>query len=272
MTRPAVALLVMATVLAGCGDGPSAATDDIVVVSGQTATDAPTVAPTPKGGEVGHIAGYVVDDALKPVRGARVQVTSLDLVDITDRNGAFEFIDLAPGAYLLRFNATGHQDAESVLDVKADRFTRAKVILHRIPPPEPRIEVQKFQGFAEVTQTGIILVSGLSECDCTFDLQQEVDDLGATVVEATMEPADNGENGFWVRLVSQECCTTYSSVSLPNPYWVQIDGTAFDQPDLRIYATLWSRPVPEINKEFEVFVSSFYNTDVPAGYSILAPA
>jgi len=269
MTRAWPLLLVLSLVIAGCGDGPSAATDDVVVVSGQTATETPTAVPTPKGGEVGHIAGYVVDDALKPIRGARVQMGSLDLVDITDRNGAFEFVDLVPGSYLLKFNATGHQDAESVLDVKADRFTRAKVILHRIPPPEPRVEVLEFQGYAPVTEARYVLIG---YCECSFDFQENRDGLQAVVIEAAMDPAANGQNGFDMDLGSQSCCAYYASASLPNPLWSQVDGADIQTADVRLRVYPWSDLVPETEKTFEVFVSSFYNMDVPAGYSVVGGA
>src|SRR5690242_11814314 len=131
-----VALLVAATVLSGCSSAPHAPAE--IVVQSQPGPDAPnevrsnaTAAANvdpPKPKTRGHIAGVVVDEAIRPIAGAKVRLPGLDLERTTDRDGAFGFVDLLPGPYYITFNATGYYPAQTVLEVKDDEFTRAKVV------------------------------------------------------------------------------------------------------------------------------------------------
>lgn len=267
------ALLVAATALAGCSDDAKR-TDDVVVLSGATATATPTLeTKAPSGKGLGHIAGFVVDDAIHPIPGATAQLTGLDLKDTTDRNGGFEFVDLPPGKYLLRFNATGHQDAEAVLEVKADRFTRAKVILERIRPPEPYQEVAKFQGFIGFTDVeffgGILFYN-------SHAFAADLNGLRGVIVEATMEPYTGnglgGRNGFDLSIESEECCGSYWRAHLPSPFWAEVPVQSLaGEGNFSLGVNGWSSPLPETNKEYEAFVSLFYHAPPPAGYSVVAP-
>lgn len=268
----AAALLVLAAALAGCSDGGGKATDDVVVLSGATVSATPSLETKAPGGKgLGHIAGFVVDDAIHPVPGAVAALAGLDLKDTTDRNGGFEFVDLPPGKYLVRFNATGHRDAEAVLEVKEDRFTRAKVILERIRPPDPYTEVAKFEGYVSLTDneffSGFLFRSGHSFSADPVGLQ-------GVVVEAVMDPYEGaglgGRNGFDLSIQDEDCCHSYWSAHLPSPFWAEVpvqsmDGTG----NYTLSVSAWSSPLPETNKSYEAFVSLFYNAPPPAGYALI---
>src|ERR1041385_3723032 len=102
----AAAVLVLAAVLAGCSGSPSAPAEVLVQsqpqpgaeeVHSSNGTAAAALAPPPK--TRGHIAGVVVDDAIRPIAGAKVKLPGMDLAPTTDRDGAFGFVDLLPGPY-----------------------------------------------------------------------------------------------------------------------------------------------------------------------------
>src|SRR5688500_6733156 len=117
------ALLLLSALLAGCGAAPAAPAEVVIeskpaeeILSDDPAQPVEAVfTPAPK--TRGHIAGVVVDQAIRPIEGARVRLPGLDLERVTDRDGSFGFVDLHPGPYFIQANATGFLDAEAVLHV-----------------------------------------------------------------------------------------------------------------------------------------------------------
>src|SRR5687768_8662219 len=85
-----VALLLSSVVLAGCSDDPAppAASDD-----GTADVEVDEDAKT------GAISGVVVDEAIRPIRNATVQLAGKDVNQTTDEHGQFVFQDLEPGTY-----------------------------------------------------------------------------------------------------------------------------------------------------------------------------
>jgi hypothetical protein len=261
----AVASLLAPLLLAGCGE-PKKDSTDVIILGGQTVTETKTDLPT--GGKgLGHIAGFVVDSAIRTISGATVHLVSLDQHDVTDRTGGFEFIDLKPGSYLLKINATGYERAESYVDVKADKFTRVKVILKQFPPPEPRVEVAEYKGYAEATNVQVARF-----LQSSYSVRLSPDNLTGFVIEATMDENPGGSNGFTVELDSINCCATIHRASAANPFWTQVEPSRLKASSYRLYMAPWSSPVPELQKEFQVFTSAFYGQSIPAGYSVVAGA
>lgn len=267
-----LAAMVGSAVLAGCSQSPNVPAEVVVqsqatdeVHSNGTATAA---APEPK--TRGHIAGVVVDEAIRPIAGARVKLPGLDLVRTTDRDGSFGFVDLRPGPYFITVNATGYYSAQTVLDVKEDEFTRAKVILTAIPPPEPYHVTQSFDGFADVVADSQFLTFGFTCSSCVFDFYVDRPGLRALVLEATAEGPVTGD-GFehWLYGDNESYGSGLSSGSSGVPMRVELrdgdlgDGDHFS---LEVYPTAF--PAPETSKRFQVFATAFYNQPPPTGWSL----
>lgn len=267
-------LLLLAFVLAGCSEGPPSSAE-IVVESKppeEVRSDEATAAVfTPAAKTRGHIAGVVVDEAIRPIEGARVRLPGMDLERPTDRDGSFGFVDLHPGPYFVTVEAEGYRAAEAVLEVREEEFTRAKVILTAIPPPDPYKVTQSFEGFAEVTDTGLF-VTGLA-CDrCDFDLYIDRPGLQTVVLEAVMDGATEGSS-FEYDLGTYECCDSYAYGSSSNPLVAIVKaedlGNGTDD-RFRVGMYPMSFPAPEASKRFEVFVTAFYNEAAPTGWSFVA--
>jgi hypothetical protein len=173
---------------------------------------------------------------------------------------------LKPGSYLLKINATGYERAESYVDVKADKFTRVKVILKPIPPPDPVVDVLSYNGYAWWTSPGILyLYSGNY-----FDLPLG-ENVTGVVLEAVMDGSSVGGNGaFRVSVEKRQCCGSVFSATRPNPFWAEVNPAALIDPEYRLYVAPTSDLVPELSKQYQVFASIFYGQTVPPGYSVVA--
>src|ERR1041385_1349574 len=275
MRGVALVLLVAVTassLLAGCSRAPDAPAG--VVVQSQPTDEVRSngtslAAPPPEPKTRGHIAGVVVDEAVRPIAGARVKLPGLDLVRTTDRDGSFGFVDLRPGPYFITVNATGYYAAEAVLDVKEDEFPRPKVILTAIPPPEPYHVTQSFDGFADVTD--LEPVTFRFACgSCAFDFYADRPGLRALVLEAAADGAVTGD-GFrhWLYGTNGSATEVLSSGASGVPMRVELrDGGlgGGDHFSLEVYPTAF--PVPETSKRFQVFATSFYNQPPPTGWSL----
>jgi hypothetical protein len=273
------ALLLLAALLAGCSSGPtgpaevlvqSQPTDQEVHSSNGTGLDAAVAPPPPK--TRGHIAGVVVDEGIHPLPGVKVRLPGMALERTTDRDGSFGFVDLYPGPYYLQVNATGYYPAEAVLQVKEGEFTRAKVVLKAIPPPEPYHVTQKFDGFADVTEDDLAPFDfGLLCGTCSFSFYVERPDLKDVVLEAATQSGGSQE-GFTHRLYDyNECCTYFSSGSAANPMRVELKSDDLGKGDrFQLDVNPTSFPAPETQKSFQVFVTAFYNQPAPTGWSFVA--
>ncbi|MEA3137632.1 MAG: Carboxypeptidase regulatory-like domain [Thermoplasmata archaeon] len=273
MRGVAVAVLLLSALLAGCNGAPSAPAE--VVIESKPAEEIHSEDPadpveavfTPSPKTRGHIAGVVVDDAIRPIEGAVVHLPGLDLERVTDRDGSFGFVDLHPGPYFITINATGFYDAEAVLQVSADEFTRAKVILTRIPPPDPYRVQQSFEGFADVTADPVFGISFFCSA-CNFDFYLDRQGLDTVIVEAYLKDSAEGsgfnydfypESGYGVS------GTTGNPMRLEQRNEDLGDGDHFN---LRLDPR--SFPVPEQSKRFQVYVTAFYNAGPPTGWSFVA--
>jgi hypothetical protein len=186
---------------------------------------------------------------------------------VTDRDGSFGFIDLHPGPYFITVNATGYYDAEAVLQVGEDEFTRAKVILAAIPPPEPYRVQQSFEGYTELTADPVFGFSFLCTA-CDFDFYEERRGLHTMVVEAVFEGGTDS-NSFLYDLYADDFRFDYGSAGNPLRLEVRDDDLpAGDHFELRLDPQ--SFPVPEQSKRFQVYVTAFYNEGPPVvGWSFV---
>lgn len=274
--RPVLPLAFAALLLAGCGD-PAAPADafapDVVIESGP-----PQALPEEgekgarSGGERGHMAGVVVDQAIRPLEGAMVRLPSIDLEEPTDRDGAFAFVDLVPGSYAIQVELAGYHSAQSTVDVgEGDAFTRVKVILEAIPPPEPRHETVKFDGFSQLTNPTLVAVGGIDCSPCSFTLASDAAGRSSMVIEAVMSPNPVGSNAFRLELSSGLTIGIDLGGTHPNPMLVETrEEHLLARRPFGFRIEPESTPAPEANKAFQVYVTSWYHSLPPPGWSYVA--
>jgi hypothetical protein len=272
---PLLAILALAaTGLAGCGDAPDAAPGHDVEIRSSLPTEITSgeraaADGAPRGG-LGHLAGVVVDQAIRPIEGARVRLPTLDLEEATARDGSFAFVDLVPSVYLVHVEAAGFRPAEATVSVEDGDFTRAKVVLTAIPPPAPYHTVQALEGYAEATASPHAATNSGCEA-CTFDFQIDPDGLVAVIVEAAYEtPAGANQRGF----VACWGCDTYLCVGCgaePAPMRLELRGDDLaNRTVFRLEVIPTTSPAPETGVRFDVYATAFYHQLPPAGWSFLA--
>jgi hypothetical protein len=131
-----VILLLSATVLAGCAkeDAPEAGAD----ASASTGT----------------VVGLVVDDAIRPLEGVRVELDG-QANTTTDPDGAFRFPEVEPGAHVIRAMKPGYADTVTQTDVRAGTETPLlKMVLVPDLSTLAYAETQAIEGYVECGMYG----------------------------------------------------------------------------------------------------------------------
>jgi hypothetical protein len=131
MQRAVAAALVLTVLLAGCASkGTTGALPDV---------------PAP-----GTIAGVVVDEAVRPIKGAAVELLDGNHTSTaTDEAGAFILKGVAPGVHLLKASHPLYDTQQQSIEVQpgAAEGSRVKMQLNRVIFAQPYVQTQKFDGF-----------------------------------------------------------------------------------------------------------------------------
>ncbi len=135
--------VVLSVMLAGCSDsggealdGAEEGFDDIDLKVSDT---------------TGAVIGVVVDDAIRPLPGAKVKLLLADEAQQTetDDKGRFSFSSVPPGSYFIEVSRLAYKSAQITVEVKAgdDKPDLVKVLLERLFSQEPFTQLEKFTGF-----------------------------------------------------------------------------------------------------------------------------
>lgn len=156
-----VALAVSSTLLAGCsgggdGGGPSAGSG--------------TTGPIQAG--KGAISGLLINDVFRPVPGGLVLIQELGLTATSDGSGQFAFLDLEPGAYLLRVQADGHESAPQSVDVVEGEYAEVELLARRVFSEGGRTITTEYSVFVSCNINAVVI--GLP-FDCTLDQSGDTD-------------------------------------------------------------------------------------------------
>ncbi len=145
--------VVAATLLAGCAQ--------TVEPAGELAREAGTAVTIDLGAALGHVAGVVVNDAIRPVSGATVALVGRDREVATDEGGGFAFADVPTGPLILQVSKPDHVEAQIRVEVKpgTDEPATVRLVLERLPTVEPYMLSVKHQGFMQCGITAVIFGS-----------------------------------------------------------------------------------------------------------------
>jgi hypothetical protein len=158
------AVATLAFLLAGCGGATPDAAD--------AATDG-SIAEAPPGG----IAGVVVDDAVRPIARATVELVDSGRTTETDDGGLFVFEDVPAGTHFLKASHPLFSDAQQSVDVVDGEVTPTiRIQLVRVIFAEPYAQLQKFDGFI-VCSVGFFIYAS-EECGEGVGVPCEVPQLG----------------------------------------------------------------------------------------------
>ncbi len=160
-----VVLLVAGVALAGCGDK-----------GGKDAGEAAGGQPALKSGK-GAISGLVINDVYRPVPGALV-LASNGLTATSDGSGQFTFLDLEPGAYVLRAQADGHEAAPQSVEVVAGEYAEAELMARRVANQGGRIITTEYSVFVPCAFAAPAVTANPP---CLVDLSGDTDRFGFNV-------------------------------------------------------------------------------------------
>jgi hypothetical protein len=270
-----VALLLVATVLAGCSGGGSKSDD---------CTDRCPIPPPAKG--KGVIVGLVVDGGFSPVKGAKVIVTSTELSDVSDDAGRFMFQDVNPGLYQLTVSKPGYGTVNPTVDVIADDTAPevTKVLLMRIPGTEPYVEPLVFEGFIECS-AGAALDAGnyafYSACShsalqdvlndrfaVTYELEGAVPTFAQSeMVWTSSQALGNALAVMYSRGGGTVAPVDYVSARGTSPLVIKANQTVLETNEIVSENPLWIRAFPwaetvvgvTLQQKFTVYTHLFYN-------------
>jgi hypothetical protein len=164
-----LAALLAASLLAGCAEGGGDGLD-----AAAAGLDVEATATT------GVIRGVVVDEAVRPIAGAKVVLADGTETTSNDK-GAFGFDGLQPGLHFMTASALDHATVQQSVDVVAGDSDPApvRVLLQSIPRATPFIEAFSSRlYFAGAVSTPVVLVR----------LGDMVGDEGNYAIEVPIEP------------------------------------------------------------------------------------
>jgi hypothetical protein len=271
VVAPRLAALLAVALLAGCAAkaGPESA---------------PAAAVLDGGGGTGTLVagllGVVVDAAIRPVPNATVVLEGKDVSRTTSSDGSFSFLDLAPGAYLVRVTVDPYLSQQVAVELASGAISQVRIVLEVDPQRLPYNVTHKAEGFADVVAPAFFggtvyraaSDNGVELCDCLFDFLPEPG-AQALVLEAVM--ADCAVeyycifNGFTYALEA-DGQRLGNDVSNSNPMRVAFTGLDGNASHYRLQLYPTSEPLPEQSKSFQVFATFFYRADPPEGWSFVA--
>lgn len=258
-------LAVLPVLLAGCSGG-----------GGGPEGTGPTPEDVDPGSTVrGAISGVVVDDAIRPIGGAVVTLTSTGANATTDEDGQFSFLDLEPGFYAMTAAAPLYLPTQVTADVVAGQATKVKVQLVPDPTPQPYHITVKHDGFMQawgtIAQFFIESTQESGACDCRMHFQP---DPGATafLFEAVWEesvPNPTGPSSFyWILDEVPEGDDLYETGYCTSPCYAKVSTGSYKGGEMMARLDGPDEWV-EAQQPFTMFVTTWYNGDAPEGWSVV---
>lgn len=268
--RVRLGLIAVAVALAGCSEAGGKG-DDV----SQAATQLDLAATS----ATGVIRGVVVDEAVRPVAGATVELTGGtaggDGSTQSNDEGAFGFEALQPGTYFLQVSAEDYTSVQQSADVVAGVSDPQplRVMLVALPRLEPFIEslqVKMFiSGAGWVDGVGGVTAGGLGVLDGNYVFGQEITPDGA-VAQTEFVWEKTSELGTTAMVSGGTYDDDGDSVETsgwtgPSPLVSRVNATAADDTATQISYSFWAWPTSPLpagvhaNQPVDVFMTVFHN-------------
>ena len=267
----ALALALLAVVLAGCSGEPPAAAD------GGTLGSLDSV-EVDLSSTRGAIKGVVVDDAIRPLAGANLTLTPGGQTKASDANGVLVFEGLEPGVYFVAASLFGHAATQASVDVAAGEAESVRLLLAAVYTPQPYHDVYRYQGFMEAYASFAsfaveVVEPGLLPCTCTWTLDPPQDGLTTFVYEAdgtttADSPLPVYGTIYWEFISMPEDRIMSAHGDFPVYQVFKREEFAGDTQNwtVRLTGSQWVH----YNTRFDVFVTVWYNSVPPDGWSFIA--
>ncbi len=264
--NPVVALaLVLAILLSGCSQDSA----------GGEHSPPPVTAVTP---DLADVRGVVVDEAVRPVANATVELAGHGLNTTTDSQGVFHFDRLPPGLATVRASAPGFLASQATVDLVGGKVAAVKVLLMTDPSMVGYQTLHHWQGFIEVSGSLATFAVDLfaqgflnqSLCQCTFFFT--IDEQPAAYVyevylAENLPAGPLGNSSYYWELIASAADSEIESAYDEIPIYQVINGTVFPEEREEITArvtgpALW----PSFQQEYDLFVTVFYRVPPPDGW------
>ncbi len=293
--KPLLAGLIMvAAALAGCAGSDSS---EAAEVGGEV----PELEVT---SSTGGIRGVVVDESIRPISGAKVEIRQTGDSTTTDEKGAYAFSGLPGGTYFIEAShplySTVQQSVDVVAGVKAPKPVNFQLL--RVIVQDPYMVTVKETGFIAcslnivgakseecgegVGVPGVGRVAGNPQNRAEIQFTVDGPHLRTLIVEQHWEPSlevsAGGGGGFDTRVALDWSCdpvcggNTLGSAQMASPLIIRVDNEVLEAQEFdadTIFSTFtWANDNPGVmlNQEFDMFISSFYYLAAPEEWSFVA--
>jgi hypothetical protein len=231
---PQASLLLAVLALAGCAgtpDAPPAPDQDF------TGLD---LAPT---ASTGIIRGVVVDEAIRPLAGVKVDLTGPQTASTTSTaDGLFGFQGLAPGDYFVAASKDGFQPVQQSTPVVAGVADPpiVRLLMPADPSTAPYVSLYRFEGFIECSFS-LVLV-GFSACstgplgntfndafDVSYTLEEVPDWVQSETVWESAQPVSPALTMLWTMSGSDALLANWAETEGPSPLVLMADRARIDE-------------------------------------------
>lgn len=224
------------------------------------------------------VTGVVADDGELPLAGAQVRILLTNLSVVTDGNGSYRIEGAPAGPSALVASAPAHLAQERRVTLAAGVVNRVDFQLFTLNVPRPYNETLPFSGTIACSLPqagGCSAEAGIDDANHHFPVKVG---LAGLLVEMRWQ-ASVGPSGE--RLSAQVRAANTTACGLPIP-----DATATSASPLRLEVTsgfaisgghqclVVSVPsdAAAVNQDYEAWVTLFYHSGIPAGFTAMPPA
>lgn len=254
---------MMLTMMAGCADETPEA-EDVLAPQEVKVEDR----------SLGAISGVVVDETIRPVAGASLDIRAADgkSASVTsDEMGRFVHEDLLPGVYFIAASAPGFFDTQQAVEVTAGQVAKPKILLQVDWTPKPFHETLDFNGILRVsdwygTYLLTVMMGNTEFCECEFSFEVP-DTVHSFVVEAFWEPnLGDPAHELYFEVEDRETAEgdgLYSTAPFHKVYPRTLFGGSNE-----LLVRVSSGQGVDLDQEFEIFITLFHLAAPPADWSI----
>lgn len=270
--RVALPLLVAVVLLALAGCSSPAKPSPV-----PSALQVPQDVHIDAGAATGGIAGVVVDEAIRPVNNASVQVQGQPGNLTTGSDGTFVVKDLAPGVYFISVHAARFLPVQTSAEVRAGEAAPVRVLLPSDNRPQPHHDVLKFDGFIQAS-VGIVSYAvdllandtGFSACTCTLYFRNDPT-MQTIVYEAVWTettPPPTGPSTFYWEVEEVNASHIESSYEL-SPILQHLPAQGWGNTTAMQARLTGPADWVELNQHYQMFVTLWYLTPAPDNWSFV---